>query len=693
MSDYIVNGAPMPMPLGTQDLSTEQLPRVAVAIPQHLPYIHLFAKRGPESRQLVSGVELENMYHADTFDYTKPYANHATVFAKQMNEQGNLLAVKRLIPTDAGPKASICLWLDVLETTVELFKRNDDGSIYYDNGGSPVVTGTTSGFKLKWVMTNYSDVDSFAKFGQLKAKAGTMTDTNSGVQSKMYPILETACSFFGGDGNNSGLRIWAPTADTVLNMPTRLMSEQQAYPFYLSVIRRDSPFSTPTPVDSIWGTKQMMFVLKPGVNDPISRKRLYMGDTFLDYYQNLKDPTYPVTYGDFGQLKVYDGSIKEIVEMLWLAESSHIESWSDINESEDSAYLMNFVSCVSSQNVPYAAVQMVNDADSISLTSNTNLYAAGGSDGTMDDAMFNKLVIADMENYANPNSDVQDTAANPISVIYDSGLTMEGKFAIAKIISVRRDTAVVMSTHIHGETYLTPDEEYSRAVALRTRLQMFPESDYFGTPCMRAVIIGRSAVLRNSEYLERLPLSLEIAIKAARYMGASNGKWKAGANFDGAPGSIVEFMEDISIQTVPGTVRNKNWAVGLNWVQPYDTMSFFFPALKTIYDNDTSILNSFNNMMAIAYLNKITDACWREYSGVDHLTNAQLVDRVNGFVNKRVKGIFDNRFVIKPVAQITDIDKLRGFSWTLPVKIYGPNMKTVMTSYIQSYRLDNLKAA
>jgi hypothetical protein len=122
-------------------------------------------------------------------------------------------------------------------------------------------------------------------------------------------------------------------------------------------------------------------------------------------------------------------------------------------------------------------------------------------------------------------------------------------------------------------------------------------------------------------------------------------------------------------------------------------MSFFFPALKTIYDNDTSILNSFNNMMAIAYLNKITDACWREYSGVDHLTNAQLVDRVNGFVNKRVKGIFDNRFVIKPVAQITDIDKLRGFSWTLPVKIYGPNMKTVMTSYIQSYRLDNLKAA
>ena len=173
-------------------------------------------------------------------------------------------------------------------------------------------------------------------------------------------------------------------------------------------------------------------------------------------------------------------------------------------------------------------------------------------------------------------------------------------------------------------------------------------------------------------------------------MGAGNGIWKNGFNFDGAPGSIIDSLEDISVHWVPKSVRNRNWDVGLNWVQAFDRRSYFFPALKTVYDDDTSVLNSYTVALAIGQLNKISHAAWRQFSGVDHLPNAVLAQDVDNFVLARVKDKFDGRYVIVPQAQFTDMDLLRGFSWTLPIKLYANNQKTVMTTYTKAFRMSDL---
>jgi hypothetical protein len=202
------------------------------------------------------------------------------------------------------------------------------------------------------------------------------------------------------------------------------------------------------------------------------------------------------------------------------------------------------------------------------------------------------------------------------------------------------------------------------------------------------MIMGRSGLIRNNQYTKRLPLTYEVAIKAARYMGASNGRWKNGAHFDGAPGSIVEAMNDINIKWVPTSVRNRNWDIGLNWVQAYDRRSFFFPAFKTVYEDDTSVLNSFITAMACCYLNKVAHATWREFSGVSYLTNVQFLERINAHVTKLTEGRFDGRFVIQPAAYIDEYDALRGYSWHLPIKIYSPSMKTSMIASTYAFRID-----
>jgi hypothetical protein len=94
--------------------------------------------------------------------------------------------------------------------------------------------------------------------------------------------------------------------------------------------------------------------------------------------------------------------------------------------------------------------------------------------------------------------------------------------------------------------------------------------------------------------------------------------------------------------------------------------------------------------MGICQLNKIAHAAWREFSGETSLTGSQLVEKVNAFVTLRTNGIFDNKFVIVPAAFFTNNDTQNGFSWTLPIKIYASNMETVMTTYVQAYRMSSL---
>ena len=692
MSQQIVNAAPMVIDYGTEDLSTRLLPREPEAIPQHLAKFYIFAQKGPTDPQLVSGNERDLIFGSDTFLETSKFFNHATAFANLANKEGNPTMLQRLVPDDAGPESNMIVWLDVLPTLVDLYERNTDGSIKLDLAGDPTILGTAAGYKVKWVVTHHSTKVAAQDFGLATIGPGDQTDPDTLTQSQRYPIFELKVSSQGEAGNNVGIRLWAPTLGISGSVPTRMMAETAAYPYNISVIRKATALAAPDIVPTLFNEKILLTTFKPGIIDPLTEAQLYIGDIFTDAYQNLTDLRYPKRFGEFGAIKVYDANIDLLLGMFHTAEVPFIDEFSDFSSLATDKHLFNFVTGVSSFDVPYHSFVFVDSVTTVRFSQYTNVFAAGGSDGTMTDVIHADLASIQMLRYLDPLDPVQDLVVNPESIMYDSGYPLDAKYAMCAFISVRKDTMVVTGVHDVAGPELTADQEHSIAVALRTRLQMFPESDYFGTPTMRGMIVGQSGKLRNSKYIKRLPLTAEVLIKAARYMGAGNGKWKNGFHFDAAPGSIVENMYDINNTWVPASVRNRNWDAGLNWVQAYDRRSFFFPALKTVYENDTSVLNSFFTVMAICYLNKVAHSAWREFTGTSHLTNAQLAERVNDFVINNTQHKFDDRFVIRPEAFFTDMDLLRGFSWTLPIKIYAPNMKTVMTTYVQAFRAEDLQA-
>lgn len=693
----IVNAAPMAIMLGTEDLSTRQVTAVAEEIPQHLPKVYIFAKKGPTTPQLVVGDSRTLMYGEESFDLRSAYATHTTVLSNQVNSKGNSQMIERLKPTDANPPASIRLSLDVLETLVPEYQRNQDGSYATDTNGEKIQTGATvAGFKAKWVLEQVQVVDGESDFGKANQKAGNQVNAETNTQSKRYPILDTEISYFGSDGNNHGIRFWAPTTEDSTTIDPTILEDVRtmAYPFRMSCVYRATPTSTPKFTPTQYAEKYVDVCLKPGVINKRVDKQMYVEDVFIQAYQDLENEVNPPMYGPFGQIHLYQENIDTLLSQFYNAEKPYIDSNSDFKDVEGEEYRFNFVSGLTSGAVPYHSfIINYSDNDSVRLSENSTIYAQGGSDGTMDLDMLNKLVKEAVVEYANPLSYLQDTARYPESIIWDSGFALETKYALLSMIAIRKDTAVVLSTFDAGGPSLTASEDSSLAIALRTRAQMYPESDYYGTSVMRAMIMGRDGKMLNSQYTGRLPLTIEVATKTADYMGAGNGRWKAGKNFDHGEPARVEMFRDISATFTPASVRNKDWDAGLNWVQSYGRRSNFFPALQTVCDNDTSVLNSFFTMMACVELQKVGERAWRQFSGVSSLTNAQLKERVEEFVNANVIGRFDDRFIIVPEVYFTDADLQRGYSWSLRIKLYAPNMKTVMTMSVQTNRLDDLETA
>lgn len=691
----IVNAAPMAIALGTRDLSTRAVPREPEAIPTHLPKIWIYAKKGPSHPILVSGAERAQIYGVDSFDTNKKWANHATVLSNLVMAEGNAQMLQRIIPADAGPHSNFLLSLDILATDVDDYERNTDGSIKVDVNDDPVVIGQIPGFKAKWVVTHINSVNGMNVFGAATVAPGNQT--SGATQSQRYPILQFRVSSQGLDGNNAGVRIWAPTTVSLGAVDKRILDRGMAYPFRMAVIRRPSSNNSPKIVENLFGEQYVDFALKPGFINPVTEGPMYIGnaEVFLDKYQNVKDVNYPPLIGDFDTVAVYKDNIKTILDLVVPVEqeyhSTNGVTFTDfVDTTEDQSYLFNLIGGTTSDNYKYHTFQLISGTDSVSLNEITNIYAAGGSDGTMNDTLFAAAVSDAVLEYNNPNSAVLDDAQNVESIIYDSGFPLQTKKDLLSFIAIRKDTFVALSTFEAGGPSMSASAENSTAITLRTFAQMYPESEYFNTGVMRCMIMGRDGKLRSSNWDERVPVLMEVGTKAARYMGGGNGVWRNGFDFDGAPGSVLEKVYDVNVVYTPAAARNRDWDAGLNWVQRFDRRSLFFPALKTVYGNDTSVLTGFLTAMAIVEVNKVCQRAWRQFSGVQKYTNAQLADRVNEFISDRLRGRFDGRFVFEPETYFTPADLARGFSWTTKVKIYAPNMKTVMTTFVEAYRIEDL---
>lgn len=691
-----VNGAPQIVLLGTKDVSTREPIRANQSRPTHLPLCYFYARRGPTGARLIGDGD-QVQYHTDTFDPRKPYYNHSTVFLAGFLSKGNAVMAERVIPDDAGPLAGVRVSLEVLETTVKIYERNADGSIKY-NLGVPVETAeSVDGVRARVVL---SPIPAGANgFGSGVMAAGTLTDgTNT---SNIYPLFDVQESSIGEDGNLSAINFFAPTqATTEAQFDTRLLQALRAYPFAFRVGRKASKTSTPSAVEDLTGAKTSIYTFKEGAINPFTDAQMHLADVVVKKYNRHNDSRLPDVDGFLGNIAVYQTNINTVLATLYALEKAYVDANAGLEvnydfqfDGEDERHLFNFMGGQSYGGYPYHTYQLEDAVDGFRPTTAQWATFQGGSDGTMSDALFATLVEGKIAEYASRYSAVHDDARRVESVLYDSGFPLETKYKLLDFMSIRKDVAVALSVYEAGTPKGDAASNYATASALRSRAVLYPESTYFGTPCSRVMIMGRSGLLIGSPYAKRVPGLYEVAMKCAEYMGAGNRQWKDDKRPGGYPNSIVKHLTDIDVSYTPVDQRVQDWDVGLNWIQNYDLNSQHIPAFKTVYSDDTSVLNSWFTVLGIVEINKVCQGVHRQFSGVDHLTNGQLAERVDREVARQLASVFGTRFSIQVETTFTDADIASNRSWTTAVRLGAAGLKTVMTAYVEAYRIEDMPAA
>ena len=694
----IVNAAPFVNLLGIQDASGRPPVITPEQVPTHLPLVYLYTQSGPTTPQLVSGDALAQMYGASTLDPRSAFYNHQSELAATVQGQGNPLMVQRVVPEDIGPKARLLLSLDIVADDIQQYERNTDGTFKLDEDGNkvPVIgpDATVEGYKARWVINKWLTGETTEAFGECAERTGSIVST-SGDQSQLYPILELEAYWLGGYGNNLGIRLDVPTTQSENPLNESVANAVKSFLYRFQAVSRTSAASSGTVVETLGGDQWLTFTFKEGAIDLSTDSELSWTDVFPLAYTDQDTPGLPPVYGPFGRSKIYKDNLTTVLAMIGAKEAAYgtlpVPSMDAQSEYLDT---VNPFTAQAFDGTPYYSLALQGPADGgVLFGQNTTFYAEGASDGTMNDAAFDTLVGDQLTNFGGDDYTLMDDAMYPFSCVYDSGFSIDTKKAMLAISGKRKDIYSVVSTQDVSLPQNDQATESSMALALKTFARNYPESEIYGTSVCRAIIIGHSGYLINSKYKGLLPLTLEFAAKCANYMGAGNHLWASGLGFDTPPNNQISMFRGVNATFKQASVRNKDWTNGLVWVQNYDRQSQFWPAVQTVYDDDSSILNSAINMIIAVDLEKIAQRVYRDLTGISSLTDAQFADRCNRYIDERTQGRYDNRVTVVPDTYYTSQDVARGYSWSCKISLYGPSMKTVGTFTVVARRQSDLQAA
>lgn len=679
------NASPRLSLLGFEDVSGQTLPVVAEQLPVHLPLFFVFSSKGPTEPQLVSGATLTNTYGDDIINLRSKFATHVNPFVRAVNENANAMFIHRLKPADSKT-ASYRLWLDWVAATLPVYERDADGFYVRDVAGDLIDTGdTTSGYYGRWVVTEITSAD--GAIGAATPKAGAMTENS--VQSQMYPICDLPASYFGKDGDNIGIRFWAPTTQGEDPTDEALALQQNAFIYRLQVMKRPDARSSANVWKTLSDANYVEFTLNPDSFNTRFDSELFADRVIQAAYRNMDlGVTGVPTYGPFGSVYFYHNNIATLSALVQARETLLNP---DLPTADEGKYLINLFSAKNLNGAPYHSLALRGVLESgIELNETSTQYMTGGADGTITAASYETLVAEQLDNFGTLGTTYLDMARYPISAFYDSGFTLDVKKKIPKLLGARKDIHIALGTQDAALPLNSTAEDSAAAVALLAAARAYPESIVYGTNMCRAVIMGQAGYLTTNDWTRPVPATLELAIKRARYMGAGNGVFTGRNAYDVAPNNNVTYLKDLNNTWRSDTVRNSDWDVGLVSAMYGDRRTLFIPAFQTAYDDDTSVLNSDINMQIAVELNKVCFRVWRELVGNGKLTNAQFIQRSNELIVEYTKNRFDGRVVIVADTFYSRDDVTRGYSWHANIHMYANTLKTLGQSTIVTHRMSDL---
>lgn len=619
--------APKPILKGIDDHSVRQIPYSDSPQSQHTPLLMLMTKRGRVDPCFIGTTEFDKLYDNESLSVSSPWHTHQSELMRIAIESGNSTVVIKRIVDEDSKAAGTCI------------------------GVNPVT--------LQLTTCPIDDVESKIDIGAF------------------LPVLEFKCSDPGAWGNRIGIQVFKAPASTQNVMGVGIDAV-----VYEAVVMIEDEISGNTRVlNNLYGEPSTLFTLRPG--------SVYNN---VDYY------------------------FDEIMRV------SYIQDTAALTRPEYFEYFTLHADVVSTLAVNPATYWKEDVLGDLALKGNPlfrkniTVYATSGSDGFLNTSLSAVENIIDRARKyedavrvwlsgIDDTSSIVDMAQFPYSTLWDSGFIEETKKAFKNLLNYRKDIWIaVAATSLYryikdpiddtyvfvGNDKLTNQETISMGTYYRSIFMGIPESLEYGTPTVRATLMGQDGVNRNTTYRKRQSLNVDLFKKVCNYCGAGTGRWNSKYAFDQTGMNDISGWQDISMDYISPSITDNAWDAGLIYVQSLDTKKQFYPAYQTVYPDDTSVLNNVFTMMACCWINKIHHKAWTTVTGNSKHTDLEIAERLDQYINSRLMNAFDGRFITTAKTFYTPNDQANGFSFTTETTIYCNVTKRVANYKIIAHRMSEL---
>lgn len=689
----LVNAVPQVVFNGIRDRSRRPFIRPEITFAQHCPLLRLYTETGPTTTTYVGDSDdgFASIFGSESLKPRSKYFNLQSLLALNLLGEGNGFYVKRLKPEDAGNNARLIVALemvrDMIPQTVQRLSGFNYPNAVSDLSASPLASdATVEGYRTRVIVIN----DNTSDVGAQRVLPGTLVSTIDNSLSTVYPLFELPTSFHGALGNNIGFRIWAPTTadiegydqDTAERFKTRMYRVQFM----------EMPAVGTTPV--VTRTANEMDYVDVSFDENVYSESYDLDYTIdevlIDKYQDDGYSTgLSPLFSPFESIHLYRDNIRTVQELILDAER-RVNPAIDANGILEPSQI-DFLTMLQEDGDSYQSVvlegPLVGDGAGILLGKNTTLYASGGKDGTMNLEKYAELVDIQNMNFGQIDDQYDNVPKWPFGFLYDTGLPMESKFRSMAVLGARRDVQYIYTTMVEGEKEgLNVDQEASRCQALITRLKAYPESVLYNTGVCRAMIILQSGKLISGGYNKRVPQLMDVAMKWARYAGAGTGMLNDEFKMDEAPNNRVSLLKQMNMDFMGIRTRTQVWANGATYSQSNDTRSLYYPCLRSVVADDTSVLLSPVTVNICCVLIRLIYKVHAQFSGNASITKEQLIERTDEFILEQCRDLFGDRVIITPKTYISAIDENNGTSWSCTVEVQANNPHTTFNFNLETVR-------
>ena len=632
------------------------------SLPLLRPIFFMRASKGPAGvpTWVNNYSEAVDVFGDATFDNDSEFFSREALFLTQLfPRQGAFIT--RMVSSDAQ-RATMVLELQVKKTDVIQYQRDAEGQYVLDQvtgeriplTDSTGATITEPGVELKWT-TRPMNLE--GSNPETLTGLRPTTYSSGGEEYTVYPILAAQARYVGAAYNLTGVKFFVDLDA----LDETLADQVQALPYEFGAVEKNYDDDTVAPLYSNFQNQYESVILKPNQRDTRIDKNVSFTAIMQDEFSDV------LPY----EVHLYNDNIQTIGEMIQEVEPD--------DETLTDPYLVNLTSIYNIDGIPMPHVSFSEDDDAVTLNDTRILYLSGGEDGSIDDAAIETLTRQYLTDLVYP--EILDQPRYPFTHIFDTGVTIETKRAFIEFLGVHDAFKVVLSTQDCHMDANTKNEDMSAGSSLYSYCLLQPESVAKGTQCCRAEIYQQAGYLADSSYTGLVPATLDVMLKKSRWESTQS----ITGNFGGLPNSAVTIFREWNWTPCDADHKQRSWDSGLNYFQYYDRSSVHWPAMRTVYRYDTSVLTSAMFTDVVVFVKHVARYNWSRFAGVE-LPFDVLGPRAASALSTDLSSILNGMYNFSVAFTQSEEEARIGYISHATIQLWGNPQQRVWKIDIECYR-------